>query len=103
MGRASYRIIRDYSLTEDYFNFIIILIVLFLVGSFTSINLLGFYFFFEASLIPTLLIIVGWGYQPERIQAGVYFIFYTIVASLPLLVVLLFIYGDTGSLILRYR
>jgi len=52
-------------------------------------DLLYFYFFFECSLIPTLIIIVGWGYQPERLQAGLYFIFYTLTASLPLLFILL--------------
>jgi NADH-ubiquinone oxidoreductase chain 4 len=31
------------------------------------------------------LIILGFGYQPERLQAGIYFIFYTLGASLPLL------------------
>jgi NADH-ubiquinone oxidoreductase chain 4 len=45
-----------------------------------------FYLFFERSLIPTLLLILGWGYQPERLQAGVYLLFYTLFASLPLLV-----------------
>lgn len=50
-----------------------------------------FYFFvcFEFSLVPTLVIILGWGYQPERLQAGLYIIMYTVAASLPLLVVLL--------------
>jgi len=51
-------------------------------------NYLIFYFFFEAILIPTLYIIVGWGYQPERLQAGVYFILYTLFISLPLLIIL---------------
>jgi len=51
-------------------------------------NYLIFYFFFEARLIPTLYIIVGWGYQPERLQAGVYFILYTLFISLPLLIIL---------------
>jgi len=58
----------------------LVLLVTFLVGDY-----LLFYFFFEISLIPTFLIIMGWGYQPERLQAGVYFIFYTLIASLPLL------------------
>ena len=35
---------------------------------------LWFYIFFEASLIPTLILILGWGYQPERTQAGMYMI-----------------------------
>ena len=39
-------------------------------------------------MIPTLIIILGWGYQPERVQARVYIILYTIAASLPLLITL---------------
>lgn len=49
-----------------------------------------FYLFFELSLLPTLFLILGWGYQPERIQAGMYIIIYTVVASLPLLIIILF-------------
>jgi len=53
-------------------------------------NYLQYYFFFEASLIPTLLIILGWGYQPERLQAGLYFLFYTLFISLPLLLCIIY-------------
>jgi len=57
-----------------------------------------FTFFFEISLVPTLLIILGWGYQPERLQAGVYFLFYTLGASLPLLLVLIYYFYWRGGL-----
>lgn len=76
---------------------IIILLVTLLI-SFFSLNFLLFYFFFEFSLIPTMVIILGWGYQPERLQAGIYFILYTLVASLPLLINILLIYSLSGSL-----
>jgi NADH-ubiquinone oxidoreductase chain 4 len=49
----------------------------------TFISLLSFYIFFESRLIPTLFLILGWGYQPERVQTGVYLLFYTLLASLP--------------------
>jgi NADH-ubiquinone oxidoreductase chain 4 len=48
--------------------------------------LFSFYLFFESSLIPTVFLILGWGYQPERLQAGIYLLFYTLLASLPILV-----------------
>jgi NADH-ubiquinone oxidoreductase chain 4 len=79
---------------------IILFLLLILFFSFTEFNLLGFYFFFEASLIPILLIIIGFGYQPERIQAGLYFIFYTLTASLPLLFYISYIYCVKGDLCL---
>ena len=47
-----------------------------------------------------LLFILGWGYQPERVQAGIYLLFYTLLASLPLLVGILFICNSLGSLCL---
>nr|UJH93163.1 NADH dehydrogenase subunit 4 [Venus verrucosa] len=54
-------------------------------------------FFFEFSLIPTLVLILKWGYQPERLQAGVYMMMYTVSGSLPLLVSLLVFWQMTGS------
>ena len=51
-------------------------------------------------MIPTLFLILGWGYRPERVQAGIYLLFYTLLASLPLLVGILFIYNSLGSLYL---
>lgn len=66
--------------------------------TFRASNIIIFYISFESSLIPTLLLIIGWGYQPERIQAGVYIILYTIAASLPLLIRILFIYSSNRSL-----
>nr|YP_009250683.1 NADH dehydrogenase subunit 4 [Heterotermes tenuior]AMX23012.1 NADH dehydrogenase subunit 4 [Heterotermes tenuior] len=91
-------------LRSNYFPGFFLLVVIFLTimlyCTFSSVGLLSFYIFFESSLIPTLFLILGWGYQPERIQAGVYLLFYTLLASLPLLVGILFIYGSTGSLCL---
>nr|YP_009002551.1 NADH dehydrogenase subunit 4 [Cherax dispar]CDL72641.1 NADH dehydrogenase subunit 4 [Cherax dispar] len=75
---------------------LVLLVVL--VLTFSSVNYLMFYISFESSLIPMLVLILGWGYQPERIQAGVYMLFYTLFASLPLLVSLLSLYSSAGSL-----
>lgn len=60
-----------------------------LVIRFLAKNFLMFYIFFELSLIPLLGLIVGWGYQVERVQASFYLILYTVVGSLPLLFVIL--------------
>nr|YP_010400277.1 NADH dehydrogenase subunit 4 [Tenguella musiva]UQS75976.1 NADH dehydrogenase subunit 4 [Tenguella musiva] len=71
------------------FSFLLLLLNLILVSTFLSSSSLMFYFLFEASLIPTLLLILGWGYQPERLQAGMYMMIYTVAASLPLLLSIL--------------
>nr|AJD76848.1 NADH dehydrogenase subunit 4 [Eriocheir sinensis]AJF48568.1 NADH dehydrogenase subunit 4 [Eriocheir sinensis]UUF93609.1 NADH dehydrogenase subunit 4 [Eriocheir sinensis] len=77
------------------------LVLLFsLLVTFSSLNYLLFYIMFEMSLIPTLILILGWGYQPERIQAGVYMLFYTLSLSLPLLGSLLYIYMKEYSLVM---
>nr|YP_010403067.1 NADH dehydrogenase subunit 4 [Acrolepiopsis assectella]UQV94867.1 NADH dehydrogenase subunit 4 [Acrolepiopsis assectella] len=73
------------------FNIMFLLFMLFL--TFSVMNMFMFYFFFEGSLIPTLMLIIGWGYQPERIQAGLYLLFYTLFASLPLLLGIFFIFN----------
>jgi formate hydrogenlyase subunit 3/multisubunit Na+/H+ antiporter MnhD subunit len=65
-----------------------------------SIGLLSFYIFFESRLIPALFLILSLGYQPERGHVGIYFSFYTLLASLPLLVGILFVYISLGSLCL---
>nr|YP_009477592.1 NADH dehydrogenase subunit 4 [Gyge ovalis]ASC43030.1 NADH dehydrogenase subunit 4 [Gyge ovalis] len=60
-----------------------------LVLCFSTSNILLFYIMFEASLVPMLLIILGWGYQVERLKAANMLILYTVLASLPLLYSLL--------------
>lgn len=75
----------------NLFLFIILFLLLILILTFSSISLFIFYLFFESSLIPTLFLILGWGYQPERLQAGVYLLFYTLLASLPLLIGIFYI------------
>ena len=81
----------------NYFSFLISFLNLVLLIVFMSSNLIWFYFSFEASLIPTLILILGWGYQPERLQAGIYIILYTVTASLPLLILILFWSSSWGS------
>nr|YP_010261341.1 NADH dehydrogenase subunit 4 [Leptophlebia marginata]YP_010261354.1 NADH dehydrogenase subunit 4 [Leptophlebia vespertina]UIB40248.1 NADH dehydrogenase subunit 4 [Leptophlebia marginata]UIB40261.1 NADH dehydrogenase subunit 4 [Leptophlebia vespertina] len=73
------------------FIFMVVGLLVMLYLTFTSVNLFLFYLYFESSLIPTLLLIMGWGYQPERVQAGLYLLFYTLLASLPLLVGIFYI------------
>nr|UYG49021.1 NADH dehydrogenase subunit 4 [Abscondita chinensis] len=75
-----------------FFNFVILLLLLFLVLTFCSMNMFVFYLFFEMSLIPSLFLILGWGYQPERIQAGLYMFMYTLFGSFPMMISLFYLY-----------
>nr|AEL97231.1 NADH dehydrogenase subunit 4 [Myliobatis australis] len=80
-----------------YINLLITLQLL-LILAFSATEMILFYIMFEATLIPTLVIITRWGNQTERLSAGTYFLFYTLVGSLPLLVALLTLQKDLGSL-----
>nr|YP_254632.1 NADH dehydrogenase subunit 4 [Okamejei kenojei]AAR99695.1 NADH dehydrogenase subunit 4 [Okamejei kenojei] len=76
-----------------------------LIMAFSATEMILFYIMFEATLIPTLIIITRWGNQTERLNAGIYFLFYTLAGSLPLLVALLVLQKDLGTLsmlILQY-
>uniref|UniRef100_A0AAU7VAA3 NADH-ubiquinone oxidoreductase chain 4 n=1 Tax=Stenopsocus wangi TaxID=3074950 RepID=A0AAU7VAA3_9NEOP len=81
----------------NYMNIIIVLL-LFLMLSFYTSNLFLFYLFFEGSLIPTFMIIMGWGYQSERVQASIYLLMYTLVCSLPLLLMIFYFYNESNYL-----
>nr|YP_009691908.1 NADH dehydrogenase subunit 4 [Thermistis croceocincta]QEG58714.1 NADH dehydrogenase subunit 4 [Thermistis croceocincta] len=83
---------------SNLFLFIMVSLMVSLFIVFSSMNLFIFYLFFEISLIPTLILIIGWGYQPERIQAGLYLLFYTLCVSLPMMVAMFFYYQNYLSL-----
>nr|YP_009355542.1 NADH dehydrogenase subunit 4 [Bathyclupea megaceps]BAQ20964.1 NADH dehydrogenase subunit 4 [Bathyclupea argentea]BAX03847.1 NADH dehydrogenase subunit 4 [Bathyclupea megaceps] len=71
---------------------------IFLIMAFSATEVIMFYIMFEATLIPTLILITRWGNQAERLNAGTYFLFYTLAGSLPLLVALLLLQNSTGTL-----
>nr|YP_008992438.1 NADH dehydrogenase subunit 4 [Carposina sasakii]ADZ47948.1 NADH dehydrogenase subunit 4 [Carposina sasakii] len=87
---------------EYFFLFNVIFLLIMLYLTFSVMNLFMFYLFFESSLIPTLLLIIGWGYQLERIQAGMYLLFYTLFASLPMLLGIFFIFDELNSMMIYF-
>nr|YP_010024756.1 NADH dehydrogenase subunit 4 [Abraximorpha davidii]QOQ35036.1 NADH dehydrogenase subunit 4 [Abraximorpha davidii]UJV31493.1 NADH dehydrogenase subunit 4 [Abraximorpha davidii] len=87
-----------YKYFVKFFLLNIIFLMLMLYLTFSMMDLFMFYMYFEGSLIPTLMLIVGWGYQPERIQAGLYLLFYTLFVSLPLLIGIFYIFNSMNSL-----
>nr|YP_010957286.1 NADH dehydrogenase subunit 4 [Albatrossia pectoralis]WMY90587.1 NADH dehydrogenase subunit 4 [Albatrossia pectoralis] len=88
-------------------SFITLLVTLqaFLIMAFGATEFIMFYIMFEATLIPTLLVITRWGNQMERLSAGIYFLFYTLAGSLPLLIALMALQNNMETLsllILQY-
>lgn len=81
-------------------NFLLVVycLIIVLIVRFLTYNYLWFYIIFEISLIPTLILIISWGYQPERIQATIYIMMYTLVGSLPLFLRLIYIIDEDRTL-----
>ena len=86
----------------DLFSRTIIILILILIICFYTSNLILFYIWFEASLVPTMYLIILWGYQPERIQASLYLIIYTVIASIPLLILIIIILKASNTLTISY-
>nr|AII02260.1 NADH dehydrogenase subunit 4 [Rhodoneura mellea] len=87
---------------EYGFLFSVIFLLIMLYLTFSTMNLFLFYLYFEGSLIPTLFLIIGWGYQPERIQAGIYLLFYTLFMSLPLLLGIFYIFYEVNYMMIYF-
>nr|QFI35940.1 NADH dehydrogenase subunit 4 [Mileewa albovittata] len=86
-------------INSNYFIFVIWFLCLILVFIFSVMNMFFLYIFFELSLIPLLILIYGWGYQPERLISGLYMFFYTLFASLPLLLLIIYLYFNCSTMI----
>ncbi|MFT5657640.1 MAG: NADH-quinone oxidoreductase subunit M [Gammaproteobacteria bacterium] len=68
----------------------------FMIGTFSSLDGILFYIFFEAMLIPMFLVIGVWG-GANRIYATLKFFIYTFIGSVLMLVALIYMYTKSGS------
>ena len=68
----------------------------FIIGMFCSLDLIVFYIFFEAVLIPMFLIIGIWG-GVNRIYAAFKFFLYTLLGSVLMLIAIIYIIGVVGT------
>jgi NADH:ubiquinone oxidoreductase subunit 4 (subunit M) len=82
-----------------YKDYIILLLLMesFLILTFTSLDLLMFYVFFETVLIPIFLVIGIWGPRRRRIRSSLFLFFYTLFGSLLMLFAILVINLQIGS------
>ena len=67
-----------------------------MIGVFCSLDLVVFYLFFEAGLIPMFLIIGIWG-GPRRVYSAFKFFLYTLLGSVLMLVAIISIYWISGT------
>ena len=78
--------------------FLIAILILetFMIGVFCSLDLVIFYLFFEAGLIPMFLIIGIWG-GPRRVYSAFKFFLFTLLGSVLMLIAIISIYWITGT------
>ena len=78
--------------------FLIAILILetFILGVFCSLDLIIFYLFFEAGLIPMFLIIGIWG-GPRKIYSAYKFFLFTLLGSVLMLAAIIFIYWSMGT------
>jgi len=74
----------------------ILLMETFMIGVFCSLDLVVFYLFFEAGLIPMFLIIGIWGGE-RRVYSAFKFFLYTLLGSVLMLIAIISIYWITGT------
>ncbi len=86
------------SVKERMKEFLIAILILetFMIGVFCSLDLVIFYLFFEAGLIPMFLIIGVWG-GPKRVYSAFKFFLFTLLGSVLMLVAIIVIYWLTGT------
>lgn len=80
-----------------YYLIAFLLLESFLLLVFSLLDLVLFYFFFEAILIPMFLIVGIWGSRKRKIRAAYMLFFYTLIGSLFMLLAILSIYMLTGT------
>nr|YP_001837118.1 NADH dehydrogenase subunit 4 [Walchia hayashii]BAG24174.1 NADH dehydrogenase subunit 4 [Walchia hayashii] len=79
-------------------SFLFHLLLGFLLFTFMISNLFLFFVFFEWTVFPTFFLILGFGFNMGRLQASLFFLFYTLTFSLPFLFFVLNLYFLEGGL-----
>lgn len=73
-----------------------LLLEVFMVGVFVSLDIVLFYVFFEAGLIPMFIIIGVWGGK-DRVYASYKFFLYTLLGSVLMLLAIMAMYWQAGT------
>ena len=86
------------TVTNRLRDFLIAILIMesFMIGVFCALDLVVFYLFFEAGLIPMFLIIGIWG-GPKRVYSAFKFFLYTLLGSVLMLVAIISIYWISGT------
>ena len=82
--------LKEFLISFLFLNFILIV-------TFSILDLLFFYIFFESVLVPMFLIVGVWGSRERKVLAAYYFFLYTLLGSVLMLLSILYIYYQTGT------
>jgi len=96
-------ILASWSIDRDVRRFLAAMLALetAVIGTFLALDLLLFFLFFEALLVPMYLLIGGWGGR-RRVYAAIKFFLFTMAGSAFLLLAILFLYSKSGAQSFRY-
>jgi len=76
---------------NNEFWIIVFFILFFSISFFFIKKVILFYIFFELRILPIYLLILGWGYQFERLKAGLTILVYILLFSLPFLIIIIYL------------
>nr|UXG18696.1 NADH dehydrogenase subunit 4 [Xenos yangi] len=93
-----YLICSDYKFYMNYFLWLMKLLNMFMLMVFSFIDFFNFYLFFEISMLLMFMVVIGFGYQYERMSSSIYMMFYTFFPSLMLLLGIYYYYGMVKDL-----
>lgn len=89
-----FRVVVVIKTIDKYMVFLCLIIQSVLIFTFKVSKILLFYFRFEATIIPMLLIILARGYRTERFAAATWMVVYTVAGRLPFLFLILVNFSD---------
>nr|ABX61103.1 NADH dehydrogenase subunit 4 [Abispa ephippium] len=85
---------------DSLMQFMCLILMMSLLLSFGTLNMLILYFMFEFSLLPIFFLIQFKGYSYERFESMMYMLFFTIIMSIPFMMVMMSMYNKLGSLMM---
>lgn len=101
VGIMFFACLSSWTITRNVKGYFVLFLILnaAIIGTFTALDFLLFYLFFEFMLLPMFFLIGMWG-GPRREYASIKFFLYTLLGSILILIVLIALYlsvGDPGS------
>lgn len=95
---SSRRVFKSYKVL----GIVLLFLFFFCFEVFNTLHLFSLYFFYEASLVPILYIIIKWGSYPERSVSAMMIISYTLLFGVPIFMIIIILYFTNNSWLLSF-